>query len=99
MPPPRLLREPQTPMTDQGWRELELAARSQVKGDLEQLEATPLEFGAHICWSECFRGFTDALTEVHRVGFPNYGRAYTTCNELIPAPVRWLPLSPALIRT
>ena len=83
----------------QGWRELELAARAQVAADLDVLEATPLEFGAHICWSECRLGGTNGFTPLHRAGLTQFGHAYTTCGELIPAPVRWLPLSPAIIRT
>lgn len=81
------------------WRQIEAEVRAQVVTELEWLERTPLEFGAHIAWSECFMGRTNGFSEVHQVGFPQVGRAFTTCGQMIPAPVRWLPVSPAMART
>ena len=80
------------------WRDVDAGVPAQLANDLERLEHTPLEFGAHIAWSECLMGRTNGFSDVHRVGFPQFAHAYTTCGELIPAPVRWLPLSPAMIR-
>jgi hypothetical protein len=81
------------------WRELERQAHEQTVLDLDRLERTPLEFGAHIAWSECLLGRTNGFSPVHRVGFHQVGNAYATCGELIPPPVKWLPLSPAMVRT
>lgn len=53
--------------------------------------------GEYIAWSECERGCTDALSSLHRVGEPKKGQPYTTCGVPIPEPVRWLPLSPAMV--
>ena len=83
---------------DPGWREIEAAAREQVSADLDRLESTPLEFGQHIAWSECLLGRTNGFSEVHRVGTTQFGRGYTTCGRMIPPPVKWLPLSPAMVR-
>ena len=85
--------------TDANGRQLEADARAEASVGLEGLEATPLEFGAHIAWSECLMGRTNGFSAVHRVGLPQFAHAYTTCGELVPAPVTWIPLSPAMIRT
>lgn len=78
------------------WKEIEQAAREQVHGDLQRLEQTPLEFGAFIAWSDNLMGRTNGFSPVHSVGFPQMGSVYTTCGELIPPPIRWLPLSALL---
>ncbi len=88
-----------SPTQSETWRAIELAARAQVASDLDLLEAKPLEHGSHIAWSECRLGGTNGFTSLHRVGLTQFGHAYTTCGDVIPAPVRWLPLSPAIIRT
>ena len=81
------------------WADVEGEAREQVQADLARLESTPLEFGAHIAWSECFMARTNSFSEVHRIGFPQVNRPFTTCGEMIPPPIRWLPVSPAMART
>lgn len=81
------------------WLRIDLEARVVALAALEHDESTPLEFGAFIAWTECQFGFTNALSVLHRVGFPQHDDQYATCGEPIPAPVRWLPLSPAIVRT
>lgn len=83
---------------DEIWSEIEREAHEQVQAELARDESTPLVFGAPIAWSYNARGRTDGVSEVHRVGFPQFNHAYTTCGELIPAPIRWCPLSPAVVR-
>ena len=85
--------------SDETWREIEQQARDQVRAELARDENTPLEFGAAIVWAFNARGRTDGISPVHRVGFPQFNRAYTTCGELVPAPILWCPLSPAMVRT
>lgn len=84
-------------MTD--WQRIEAEARDQVRADLDVLEQTPLQFGEPIAWSECRFGLTNGLGVVHRVGYPQHDQAYTTCGEIIPEPIRWIPLSPRLIKS
>jgi hypothetical protein len=84
---------------DAGWDLIEQEARQQVRAELTAAENTPLVFGAVIGWTECYDGRTRGLLPLHRVGFPNGGFAFTTCGEVIPGPVRWRVLSPAIIRT
>jgi hypothetical protein len=81
------------------WQRIEREAHAQVQAELEVDERTPLVFGAHIVWTGCRLGRTDSLTPVHRVGFPQVHHAFTACGELIPPPIRWSRLSPAMIRT
>jgi hypothetical protein len=81
------------------WLRIEREAHDQVVGELAMLVDTPLVFGQHIAWTDCRFGRTDDLSSVHRVGFPKGNDPHTTCGELIPHPVRWFPLSPALIQT
>ncbi len=81
------------------WEQLEREAREQVQAELDVDEVTPLEFGAAIVWSSCVMGRTNGLSEVHRVGFPQINHAFTACGELIPAPIRWVRASAAVIRT
>jgi hypothetical protein len=80
------------------WAEIESAALAQVRAELERDERTPLEFGYPIVWSECLMGRTNGMSELHRVGLPQHGHQYTTCGQLIPPPIRRVPLSPATIR-
>lgn len=86
-----------SPETD--WQRIEREARDQVRQELEIAENTPLEFGAFIAWTECQFGLTNDVSALHRVGFPQHGENYATCGERIPLPVRWVPLSPAMVRT
>ncbi len=81
------------------WEQLEREAREQVRSEIDVDEVTPLEFGQPIVWSSCVMGRTNGLSEVHRVGFPQINHAFTACGELIPAPIRWVRASPAVIRT
>lgn len=84
---------------DREWREIEREAREQNSLDVIRLESTPLEFGQHIAWTTCLLACTNGISELHRVGHPILGYDHTTCGDVIPPPVRWLPLSPAIIRT
>ena len=81
------------------WRDIEAAAREQALAVLDAREQTPLEYGEHIAWAEQRFGRTDGLSDIHRVGLPKSGDPYTTCGVSIPAPVQWMTLSPALVRT
>lgn len=81
------------------WLRVDLEARVVARAALEHDEATPLEFGAFIAWTESQFGFMNGLSVVHRVGFPQHENNYATCGEPIPAPVRWFSLSPAMVRT
>lgn len=80
------------------WERIERAAYEQVVAEIITDENTPLEFGAPIAWSECLMGRTNGVSLLHRVGFPQHGHDYTTCGDLIPPPIRWIPRSPATIR-
>ena len=80
------------------WADIEAAALEQVRAELERDERTPLVFGSPIVWSECLMGRTNGMSQLHRVGLPQHGYEYTTCGQLIPPPIRWVPLSPATIR-
>ena len=81
------------------WARIEREAHEQVQTALDVDLKTPLAFGAAIVWTECRMGRTDGLTPIHRVGFPQVRHAFTACGELIPPPIRWSRLSPAMIRT
>ena len=76
---------------DHGWREIERQARSQAAAGGE------LQPGQSIAWSLCARlAQTDGFSAVHRVGQPSGGTALTMCGEIIPPPVKHLPLTPRL---
>lgn len=81
------------------WREIERAARQHALTVLEADEKAPPVLGARIAWVDGIYGRTDALSPIHRVGYPVGDKPYTTCHEAIPAPIRWMILSPALLRT
>lgn len=83
---------------DEIWAEIEREALEQVRSELAADEARSLEFGSAIAWSECQMGRTNGISPLHRVGLPQHGHDYTTCGDLIPDPIRWVPLSPATIR-
>lgn len=80
------------------WERIEREASEQVRAELQVDENRSLEFGAAIAWSECMMGRTCGVSPIHRVGVPQHGHDYTTCGDLIPPPIRWVPLSPATIR-
>jgi hypothetical protein len=86
-------------LNSERWATIEREALEQVRAELAVAEVTPLEFGAHLVWTECLFGRTNGLSPVHRVGFPQFDRVYTTCGDVIPEPIRWVPLSPAMVRT
>ncbi len=88
-----------SPTQSETWERFEAEVREDMRARLAVEEVTPLEFGAAIAWSRNSRGKTDEFTPVHRIGFPQIDRAFTACGELVPAPILWLPLSPAMIRT
>src|SRR5690349_19223327 len=79
------------------WAAIEREALAQVRTELAHDETTPLVFGAAIAWSECLMGRTNGVSLLHRVGMPQHEHEYTTCGDLIPPPIRWIPLSPATI--
>jgi hypothetical protein len=84
------------------WQAIERAARAQVVADVEVLERTPLVSGEFIAWSTHLKsqwGHCSGLSPVHRVGQITAEYCYTTCGEIIPPAVRWLPLSPALVQS
>jgi hypothetical protein len=85
-------------MSDETWARIEREALAQVRAELEHDETTPLVFGAAIAWSECLMGRTNGVSVLHRVGLPQHDHEYTTCGDLIPPPIRWVPLSPSTIR-
>lgn len=81
------------------WLRIEREAREQALMVLAQDESSPLVFGAYLAWVDCIYGRTDGLSPIHRVGFPIGNKPHTTCHEAIPAPIRWMVLSPALIKS
>lgn len=92
-------RERGTGMTDESWTRIMAEVRAQNSADLTTLEQTPLVYGDHIAWAVRLYGWTDDLSHVHRVGYPQQDEPYTTCGEKIPWPGLWLQLTPALVRT
>lgn len=82
------------------WRRIEREASAQAALRIQADENTPLVFGDYIAWVHCAQhALTDALSSVHRVGYPIKDDPYTTCGEAIPAPARWFTLSPRLVQT
>lgn len=82
---------------DQAWRQLEAEARKQV---LAEIAATDfLQPGRVVAWSLCRHARTDGLSQVHRVGPPIAGVGATLCGEVIPEPIRLVPLNANLART
>lgn len=79
---------------------IEAEAAAEWRARLAVDEATPLEWGAHIVWSVKTprNGITDGMSDVHRVGYPIGDNPATTCGEMIPPAVLWVPLSPAMVR-
>jgi hypothetical protein len=86
-------------MRDESWRQLLADVLIEREAAVQTCADTPLEFGAPIAWSTTLKERTNAFSPVHRVGFPQHGTPYTACVERIAGPYRWLPLSPAMIRT
>lgn len=84
---------------EESWRKLLADVLIQREGDLERAMNTPLDFGEYVAWVTKRMGLTDGVSEVHRVGYPQHGYAYTACGELISGPYYRFPLSPALVRT
>ena len=82
---------------DPGWREIEAAAREQASADICADDF--LQSGRIIAWVLCRFGHTDGLSKVHRVGQPIAGVAATLCGEVIPPPIRLIPLNANLART
>lgn len=80
------------------WKRIEREAHEQAMKEVDVLNETPLVFGHHIAWSHTNRHETESITALHRVGYPKHGNPYTACGEPIPHPLRWFPLSPALIK-
>lgn len=80
------------------WPRIEADARAEAQRELAAIEATPLEIGQHVCWSEMpIRGVaTDGLSEVHRVAQTG-DKPQTYCGERIPEAVRRFTLTPRLV--
>jgi len=88
------------PMDGFDWHAIEREAKREAAARVDTLAETPLEFGAFIAWATtAYKGVTDGFSPLHRVGVPQGNQPYTSCHEVIPEPVRWLTLSPALTRT
>lgn len=57
------------------------------------------EFGGYIAWSiPGYKGITDEVSELHRVGEPIQHIAHTTCGKAIPDSLVWLSLGPGMMR-
>lgn len=82
----------------ESWDRILREVREQKTADLLRDENTPLEFGAFICWKQG-RWEPEHFAPVHRVGYSEGAYAYTACGQIIPPPLMWLPLSPALVRS
>lgn len=84
------------------WARVRAAAAVDKSAALKALEGTVAEFGAPIVWTHVrdYSGVVTGLSPLHRVGVQIGADLFTTCGEVIPNdPSRWLPLSPALVRT
>lgn len=79
------------------WHRIETEARAQAAAEVQALTHAALVFGQYIAWATYRYGRTDGITAVHRVGFPIGHKPYTTCGEIIPSPVCWVPLTPRLV--
>lgn len=79
------------------WRQIEADARAQTARDV--LADDFLQPGRVVAWVLCRFGHTDGLSQVHRVGRPIAGVAATLCGEIIPEPIRLIPLNANLART
>ena len=79
------------------WRQIEADARAQVVTDIVADDF--LQPGRVVAWSLCRFARTDGLSVVHRVGQPVAGVAATLCGEIIPEPIRLIPLNANLART
>lgn len=80
------------------WRRIEADARAQVADELTVLAETPLVYGDHIAWTTtAYKGVTDGVSPVHRVGSPIGMTPHTTCGEAIPLPALWFPLNQRLV--
>ena len=80
------------------WRRILVEVREQVTADVIAIENRPLVFGEHVAWAICrYKGVTDDLSTLHRVGHPLKGEPATTCGEKIPVGKPLLPLGPAFL--
>jgi len=84
------------------WERVRREAAAEVSAALEAAAGVGPEFGSPIAWSltRDYGGVTTGLSLLHRVGVTIGKDLFTTCGEVIPNhPARWVPLSPALLRT
>jgi hypothetical protein len=89
-----------TAWTREDWRALEAEVAEQVTAQLIEAEATPLQPGQLIAWTETgHMGTTEKLGPVHSVETWTLDRATTTCGAIIPPPKRWIPLSAGIVRS
>lgn len=80
------------------WDEIEAAAKEEWRARLEVDLATPPEFGRPIAWAVSrYKGVTDTISDLHRVGVANGDKPYTVCGMPIPDARLWLPLSPGMV--
>ena len=79
------------------WADVEREAREQVTADIQADDF--LQPGRVVAWSLCRFARTDGLSVVHRVGQPMNGVAATLCGEIVPEPIRLIPLNANLART
>lgn len=84
---------------DTDWQRIEREARSVAMAELERDETTPLAFGQHIAWMTYRHGLSDDTSLLHRVGEPEGKKVLTSCGDVIPKPICWLPLGSGLLRT
>ncbi len=80
------------------WQRIEQEAREQMRAELDVAEATPLEAGRFVAWTECRFARTDGFSVVHRVGEPMGDTPMTLCGDVVPEPIRRVILSPNLVR-
>jgi len=84
--------------TTMSWDELEAAAQAEWRAQLDADLSDPPEFGRPIAWAVCrYKGVTDTISDVHRVGVPNGEKPYTICGMPIPDARMWVPLTPSMV--
>lgn len=81
------------------WRRIEREAKDQALNEVDKLENEPLVFGQWIAWATTEGYSTSGISELHRVGLPIENKPYSACQEPIPHPLLWLPLTTGLLKT
>ena len=85
---------------DASWDRITQAAKEQCSAQLIERQSAVLELGSLIAWGVTAKvsSPTDHFSSVHVVGAPVGNQAATCCGQVIPDPVLWFPLTPALAR-